>query len=381
VRISDLAITLAMAASFLVAAPAAHGQLNRTAASVAGNDANNCSLVAPCRTIGHAVSQTNPGGEVVVLDSAGYGPFTIDRAITVQAAPGVYAGVTAPAGNAIQINAGVADRVVLRGLTINGLGTGSAGIAFTGGGAELHVENCVINGFVDWGIISFFALRVQDTIVRDSGTGIHVDNAGAPVNATLERVQLKSNSLRGVLAWRNATVTVRDSVATLNGTGFRGDEWRCTEHREQPRDGEFDRRERFADWNRSHLEHDGRRQRHRPRGRHRHDGDVEQQQGERQFERSFGLADDGIAEVGGADDQRRATRFRRAYLDRAERSMALRESRARSAQSDRGVAHGYRRRQLLAGDAVPHVCARNEPDQQRGRNHRPRLGRIRPLHH
>jgi len=69
VRISDLAITLAMAASFLVAAPAAHGQLNRTAASVAGNDANNCSLVAPCRTIGHAVSQTNPGGEVVVLDS------------------------------------------------------------------------------------------------------------------------------------------------------------------------------------------------------------------------------------------------------------------------------------------------------------------------
>jgi len=221
VRISDLAITLVMAASFVVAAPAAHGQLNRTAASVAGNDANNCSLVAPCRTIGHAVSQTNPGGEVVVLDSAGYGPFTIDRAITVQAAPGVYAGVTAPAGNAIQINAGVADRVVLRGLTINGLGTGSAGIAFTGGGAELHVENCVINGFVDWGIISFFALRVQDTIVRDSGTGIHVDNAGAPVNATLERVQLKSNSLRGVLAWRNATVTVRDSVATLNGTGFR----------------------------------------------------------------------------------------------------------------------------------------------------------------
>ncbi len=198
----------------------AGAQLNRTAVSVIGNDANNCAVVTPCRSFARAVSQTNPGGEVVALDSAGFGAFTADRTITVQAAPGVYAGITASAGNAVQITAGASDRVVLRGLTINGLGTAAAGIAFTGGGAEVQVENCLITGFANWGIISFYPIRVQDTIVRDSTIGIHIDNAGAPVNATLERVQVQGSSDTGVFAWRNSVVAVRDSVVSLSGIGF-----------------------------------------------------------------------------------------------------------------------------------------------------------------
>ena len=198
----------------------AAAQLNRTAVSVLGNDANNCAVVTPCRSFGRAITQTNPGGEVVALDSAGYGPFTVDRAITIQAAPGVYAGITASTGNAVQITAGASDLVVLRGLTINGLGTAAAGIAFTGGGAEVQVENCVITGFASWGIISFYPIRVQDTIVRDSTIGVHIDNAGAAVNATLERVQIKGSSDTGVFCWRNARVAVRDSVVSFSGIGF-----------------------------------------------------------------------------------------------------------------------------------------------------------------
>ena len=213
---------LTVAALALAAVPVA-AQLNRTAVSVAGNDINNCAPATPCRSFDRAISQTNSGGEVVVLDSAGYGTFTVDRAITIEAAPGVYAGVTAtvPAGTAVQVSAGPSDHVVLRGLSINGLGTAAAGIAFTGGGAEVQVENCVITGFANWGILSYYPIRVQDTIVRESDIGIQIDNAGAPVNATLERVQLQSNPTRGVLSWRNATVAVRDTVATLNGTAFR----------------------------------------------------------------------------------------------------------------------------------------------------------------
>ena len=220
-RLPGILLGFAAAAIAFSAAPAARAQLNRTAVSVLCNDVNNCSPATPCRSFARAVTHTNPGGEVVALDSAGYGPFTVDRSITVEAAPGVYAGVTQTAGNAVQISAGVSDKVVLRGLVINGMGTASAGIAFTGGGAETHVENCVITGFVDWGIISFLPIRVQDTIVRESGIGIHIDNAGAPVNATLERVQLQNNATFGVFSWRNARVAVRDSVAALNGTGFR----------------------------------------------------------------------------------------------------------------------------------------------------------------
>jgi hypothetical protein len=204
----------------LLAAFAPAHALDRTAVSVKGSDANNCAVVTPCRTIAYAITQTTPGGEVVVLDSAGYGAFTVDRALTVQAAPGVYAGVTAASGNAIQINAGASDTIVLRGLVVNGLGTASAGIAFIGGGAELHVENCVVAGFQNWAILSYFPIRIQDTTLRDSGTGVHVDNAGAPVNATLDRVRLQNNATNGVLSWRNAVVTVRDSFAALNGIGF-----------------------------------------------------------------------------------------------------------------------------------------------------------------
>ena len=199
----------------------ADAQLNRTAVSVLGNDANNCAVVTPCRSFARAVSQTNPGGEVVAVDSAGYGAFTADRTITVQAAPGVYAGITLSSGNAVQITAGASDRIVLRGLTINGLGTAAAGVAFTGGGAEVQVENCLITGFANWGIISFYPIRVQDTIVRESEIGIHIDNAGGPVNATLERVQVQNSATYGVFSWRNAKVAVRDSIATLSGVGFR----------------------------------------------------------------------------------------------------------------------------------------------------------------
>lgn len=202
-------------------APLAYAQLNRTAVSVIGNDANNCAVATPCRTFARAVSQTNSGGEVVALDSAGFGAFTADRAITVQAAPGVYAGITGSSGNLVQITAGPSDKIVLRGLTINGLGTAAAGIAFTGGGAEVQVESCVIAGFANWGIISFYPIRVQDTIVRDSDIGIHIDNAGGPVNATIERVQIQNSTTFGVFSWRNSTVAVRDSVATLSGVGFR----------------------------------------------------------------------------------------------------------------------------------------------------------------
>src|ERR1700747_3462028 len=85
---------------------AASAQLSRTAVSINGLDTNPCSVASPCRSFNKAISQTKSTGEVVALDSGGYGPFAVDRAITVQAAPGVYAGVTASSGDGIDINAG-----------------------------------------------------------------------------------------------------------------------------------------------------------------------------------------------------------------------------------------------------------------------------------
>jgi len=56
---------------------ASTGTAGRTFVSGQGADSNPCSVSAPCRTFGQAISQTATGGEIVVLSSAGYGPFSI----------------------------------------------------------------------------------------------------------------------------------------------------------------------------------------------------------------------------------------------------------------------------------------------------------------
>ena len=71
----------------------------------------------------------------------------ITKAVTITSPDGVEAGIVAAAGgNAITISAGSNDAIVLRGLTLNGGGTGSNGVVFNSG-AGLTVTNCAIQNF------------------------------------------------------------------------------------------------------------------------------------------------------------------------------------------------------------------------------------------
>jgi hypothetical protein len=140
-----VAVGLALAGA--LPAASAQAQAARTFVSPTGNDANNCSLVAPCRFFQAAFAQTNAGGEIAVLGTAGYNngaTFTINKAISIVNPGGFEAGIAVPSGGVgILINAGVSDAVSLRGLTIEGGGIGATGIHFTSG-KSLTVENCVI---------------------------------------------------------------------------------------------------------------------------------------------------------------------------------------------------------------------------------------------
>src|SRR5438552_14419467 len=102
----------------LCLAPAALASNTRSAVSVNGSDANPCTPASPCRSFGAAMAQTNPGGEIIALDTAGYGAFTIDRPITVSGAPGIHAALTITTGVGISINVSSGDRVVLRNLVL-----------------------------------------------------------------------------------------------------------------------------------------------------------------------------------------------------------------------------------------------------------------------
>jgi hypothetical protein len=144
------AIAAALLAFGLAAAPAQAGP-NRTFVSGTGTDSGTCTRTAPCRTFAFALGVTTAGGELDVLDPAGYGAVIIINAISIVNDGAGTAGITAGADNAITINAGTSDSVHLRGLTLTGLGTGTNGILFNSGG-NLAIENCVILNFTNAGI-------------------------------------------------------------------------------------------------------------------------------------------------------------------------------------------------------------------------------------
>src|SRR5438105_11211266 len=88
-------------------------QNNRSAVSLTGNDAATCTVPDPCRTFTVAMSKTNAGGEVIVLSSAGYGPFTVTKSVSIISPPAYHAALAPTSGDAITITADSAV-VVLR---------------------------------------------------------------------------------------------------------------------------------------------------------------------------------------------------------------------------------------------------------------------------
>jgi hypothetical protein len=219
----SLGFTIGSSLVLAVLASLAQAQVQRTFVSGLGNDSNPCARTAPCRTFTQAISQTNSGGEVIVLDSAGYGAFSIAKPVSIISPPGVYAGISVFSADGIDINAGVSDTVILRGLTVNNQGsTGTGGIVFNSGGI-LHVENCVVNGFTAGSGLAFLgsgSLEVKDSIMRLNNTGIFVAPSSGTVQATIDHVRLEGGGF-GLVAMEGSVVAVRNSVASANGAhGF-----------------------------------------------------------------------------------------------------------------------------------------------------------------
>jgi len=228
-KIASLPIIAGALLAFgLYAAPAQAGP-NRTWVSGHGADSGGCALVAPCRTFAFALTQTAAGGEIDVVDPADYGTVTITKAISIVNDGVGVAAIGAGSGNAITINAGAGDSVHLRGLTIEGLGSGSNGILFTTGG-NLAIENCVIGNFVTAGInivpSTSSSFSVSNTIASNNlANGILiVPTVSAVVTGVLSEVTA-NNNFNGIFVNGRLTtgasfnVTIVDSVASNNRSG------------------------------------------------------------------------------------------------------------------------------------------------------------------
>jgi hypothetical protein len=229
-----LSIVIVAVQLLSLASVPAHAQATRTWVSGVGDDANPCSRTAPCKTFAGAISKTAAGGEISVLDPGGFGGVTITKAISLTNDGVGEAGVLVAGTNGITVSAGPNDIVNIRGLVIDGTGTGLAGIAFNSGSA-LHVQQCIIKNFSGAGGpgISFTPnaaaqLFVSDTIASNNSGGMLISmvNAGtANISATLNRVQTNGNGF-GIKAVGSAStgqinMVVRDSVAAGNsGNGI-----------------------------------------------------------------------------------------------------------------------------------------------------------------
>src|ERR1700682_235160 len=137
-RIALFAIIVGFFLPLLASAPA-HAQATRTWVSGVGDDANFCSRTAPCKTFAGAISKTAASGEINCLDPGGFGSVTITKSMTIDC-KGIAGGIWASGANTgITING--ADAIVrLRGLNIDGAGSGLIGIKISAA-AKVFIED------------------------------------------------------------------------------------------------------------------------------------------------------------------------------------------------------------------------------------------------
>ena len=202
-----------------VCAPA-HALTARVWVSGHGVDAPTCATPTnPCRTFQYVLSNiVTPGGEIDVLDPAGYGPMVITQAVSVvnNSGPAV---VQASGGDAIAISAS-SGSILLKGLEVTGLGTANNGLHFVGGG-KLTIESCSFRHFVGDGVLiaagGALTLHIVDFAASENGqNGVEVATGGGAVTGRIDNGSMDSNGANGL------SVTGNNADMLVSGDGFSG---------------------------------------------------------------------------------------------------------------------------------------------------------------
>ena len=226
--------TLCLILFVCLAAPAMAVSPSRVFVSGRGLDTSTCPITAPCRSFAYALTQVAAGGEIIALDTAGYGVANITQSVTIVAAPGATAFVAA-GGNAIEVNPGATDVVTLRGLALTATGAfPTFGVDFLTG-QTLNIENCVINGFnvgihfIRTADNSKPQLQVLNCTIRNNETGLSAadvgpgsPHGGPPPNicyVTVANSAFTGALNSGLYGGDNSRVAVSDSVFAANFTG------------------------------------------------------------------------------------------------------------------------------------------------------------------
>jgi hypothetical protein len=204
----------------------ASAQATRTWVSGVGDDLNPCSRTAPCKTFAGAISKTATNGEINCLDAGGFGAVTITKSITIDCTS-EFGSILSSGTNGVVINiTAVADTkkaVRLRGLSIDGAGTGSNGIRILSA-ISVNVENVAVDGVTAHGISVETTsgtpkITVDNSVFRgNSGNGINTFITGGTVALAVSDSVFNANNV-GINLSSNTKATVVRSELVNNVTG------------------------------------------------------------------------------------------------------------------------------------------------------------------
>jgi hypothetical protein len=219
---------LGLALLLIMSAGSAQAQATRTWISGVGDDVNPCSRTAPCKTFAGAISKTAAGGEIDCLDPGGFGAVTIVKAITLDCGtfPG---GILSSGTNGIVVNAGAADKIIIRNLVINGAGVtlGTNGIRFLAG-KELLLDRVVIQQISGNGIEVTQGqntnLILKHVTITQGGVGIKTTTTVGSVNGIFDDVLITDMTSHGIEAVSATNLTIRGLNTSRNvGDGVHTD--------------------------------------------------------------------------------------------------------------------------------------------------------------
>jgi hypothetical protein len=195
-------------------------QATRTWVSGVGDDANPCSRTAPCKTFAGAISKTATGGEIDTLDPGGFGAVTITKSITIDGGSPGRGGILAALVNGVIVNAPATSQIILKNLTINGVGSGFDGIRYLAG-LSLTLHNVNVDGMTGF-CVNFKPTNVGFLFISDSkftkcsAGGVMVDGTTAFQRASITRTVSDLN-LFGYKAFSQALVNITESTAGSGG--------------------------------------------------------------------------------------------------------------------------------------------------------------------
>jgi hypothetical protein len=190
-----------------------------------GDDINPCSRTAPCRTFSRAHTVVASGGEINCLDPGSYGTLTITKSVTIDCED-TQGAISASSTVGITINA-ASISVNLRGISINGMATGTNCIRILGSGTvKVSVDEVVCSGFATHGISIETSTGSSKVVVFNSsfrnivGNGINTFVTGTGSTTVSVDSCLFSNTGVGINFGVASVGSIVDSTVSNSTTGI-----------------------------------------------------------------------------------------------------------------------------------------------------------------